>query len=198
MGSQGKLDARQREPGCLPLRSVNGPRRCCVRELLDGSAPTNPLNGSCGWLPAPGTRGFHRPLSDPSTDLQVRCHGSEPDGRDVPTTEVATTRLPVSNWSSGRSYLCNGDAGDREQPTDNQLWGHTVAKEQHARNQGEHRKQQAEWCDAAHGTTGNQPEPRRRSRSHGLRSGIPCSSRSPLQLVRYCAVSRPGRSTAAR
>ena len=55
--------------------------------------------------------------------------------------EVATTRLPGSNWSSGRSYLCNGDPGDREQPTDNQLWGHTVAKEQHARNQGEHRKQ---------------------------------------------------------
>jgi hypothetical protein len=156
-----------------------------------------PTIGDVGWLPALGTRGFHRPLSDPSTDLQVRCHGSEPDGRDVPTTEVATTRLPVSNWSSGRSYLCNGDAGDREQPTDNQLWGHTVAKEQHARNQGEHRKQQA-WCDAAHGTTGDQPEPRRRSRSHGLRSGIHCSSRSPLQLVRYCAVSRPGRSTAAR
>jgi hypothetical protein len=70
--------------------------------------------------------------------------------RFVPNSEVATTRLSISNWSSGRSYLCNGDAGDREQPTDNQLWGHTVAKEQHARNQGEHRKQQAEWCDAAH------------------------------------------------
>jgi len=62
--------------------------------------------------------------------------------------------------SSGRSYLCNGDAGDREQPTDNQLWGHTVAKEQRARNHGEHRKQQAEWCDAAHGATGDQPEPK--------------------------------------
>src|SRR5712664_459106 len=65
--------------------------------------------------------------------------------RGVPDSEVVTTRLLGSNWSSGRSYLCNGDAGDREQPTDNQLWGHTVAKEQHARNQGEHRKQQAEW-----------------------------------------------------
>jgi hypothetical protein len=30
-----------------------------------------------------GTRGFHRQLSDPSTDLQVRCHGSERDGREV-------------------------------------------------------------------------------------------------------------------
>src|SRR5207253_11274356 len=74
--------------------------------------------------------------------------------------EVATKRLPGSNWSSARSYLCNGDAGDREQPTDNQLWGHAVAKEQHARNQGEHRKQQTEGCDAAHGASGNQPEPK--------------------------------------
>jgi hypothetical protein len=130
-----------------------------------------------------------RPKADSSQTSRHNCF--------VPNSEVATTRLPVSNWSSARSYLCNGDAGDREQPTDNQLWGHTVAKEQHARNQGEHRKQQA-WCDAAHGTTGDQPEPRRRSRSHGLRSGIHCSSRPPLQLVRYCAVSRPGRSTAAR
>src|SRR4029077_10781698 len=74
--------------------------------------------------------------------------------------EVATTRILSSNCSSGRSYLCNGDAGDREQPTDNQLWGHTVVKEQYARNQGEHWKQQAEWCDAAHGATGDQPEPK--------------------------------------
>src|SRR6476660_8602748 len=35
------------------------------------------------WIPALGTRGFHRPLSDPSTDLQVRCHGSERDGREA-------------------------------------------------------------------------------------------------------------------
>ena len=41
-----------------------------------------------GWLPALGTRGFHRPLSDPSTDLQVRCHGSERDGRDVPKADT--------------------------------------------------------------------------------------------------------------
>ena len=40
--------------------------------------------GSVGWIPALGNRGFHRPLSGPSTDLQVRCHGSERDGRDVP------------------------------------------------------------------------------------------------------------------
>src|SRR3954471_7289342 len=73
--------------------------------------------------------------------------------RKEPNSKVATTRLLSSNWSSARSYLCNGDAGDREQPTDNQLWGHTVAKEQHARNQGEHRKQQAVWCNAAHGAT---------------------------------------------
>jgi hypothetical protein len=64
MGSQGKLDARQREPGCLPLRSVDGPRRCCVRELLDGSAPTNLLNGSCGGKPTfgQGERSRHTSL----------------------------------------------------------------------------------------------------------------------------------------
>src|SRR5438105_6337683 len=80
--------------------------------------------------------------------------------RFVPNPEVTTTRLPGSNWSSARSYLCNGNAGDREQPTENQFWGHAVAKEQHARNQGEHRKQQAEWGNAAHGATGDQPEPK--------------------------------------
>src|SRR5229473_2447137 len=97
---------------------------------------------------------YTKPYSCPLTSLTSR------DVRNGPNPEVATTRLLSSNWSSGRSYLCNGDAGDREQPTDNQLWGHPVAKEQHARNQGEHRKQQAEWCDAAHGATGNQPEPK--------------------------------------
>jgi hypothetical protein len=40
------------------------------------------------WLPALGTRGLQRPLSDPSTDLQVRCHGSERDGRDVPKCDL--------------------------------------------------------------------------------------------------------------
>jgi len=33
-------------------------------------------------------------------------------------SEVAR-RTSKLNWSNGRSYLCNGDAGDREQPTDN-------------------------------------------------------------------------------
>ena len=65
------------------------------------------------------------------------------------TRSVAATRLPCSNRSRARSYLCNGDAGDREQSADNQLGGHAVAKEQHARYQGEHRKQQAEgWTRA--------------------------------------------------
>ena len=31
-------------------------------------------------------------------------------------TEVATTRLRVQMGRGARSYLCNGDAGDREQP----------------------------------------------------------------------------------
>jgi hypothetical protein len=34
--------------------------------------PLGPINGELGWLSALGTRGVHRPLSDPSTDLQVR------------------------------------------------------------------------------------------------------------------------------
>ena len=46
-------------------------------------------NGSVGWVPALGTRGFHRPVSDPSKDLQVRCHGSGRDGRDVPIAVVS-------------------------------------------------------------------------------------------------------------
>ena len=75
MGSQGKLDARQREPGCLPLRSMNGPRRCCVRELLDGSAPTNPLNGSCGWTADIRTR-FLRELVPAGSPLgTVKTNG---------------------------------------------------------------------------------------------------------------------------
>src|SRR4051812_34568979 len=54
--------------------------------------------------------GTHVPVEEPST---------------ASNSEVATTRPPSSNWSSGRSYLRNGDAGGREQPADNQLWGHT-------------------------------------------------------------------------
>src|ERR1700691_5983483 len=75
-------------------------------------------------------------------------------------TEVATTRLPGSNWANARAYLCNGDATDREQPIDHQLRRHAISKEQHARNQGEHWKQQAEGSDAAHGATPDQPEPK--------------------------------------
>src|SRR5713226_4215878 len=66
-----------------------------------------------------------------------------------PAPEVATTRLPGSNRPRARSDLRQGDAGDREQPTGNQLWGHALAKKQYARQQGEHRKQQTEGCDAA-------------------------------------------------
>ncbi len=73
--------------------------------------------------------------------------------------EVAETPPPGSNWPCARPQLCHGDAGDREQPTDNQPRGHAVAKEQHARHQGEHRKQQTERRDAAHRATGDQPEP---------------------------------------
>ncbi len=84
---------------------------------------TSGLNQPRRFGPLPATSGQHQ-----STDI-VRPAWLV---RFVPNPEVATTRLPGSNWSSARSYLCNGDAGDREQPTDNQLWGHAVAKEQHA------------------------------------------------------------------
>jgi hypothetical protein len=40
-------------------------------------------NDEVGWLPALGTRGFHRPLSDPRADLRLRFHGSERDGRNA-------------------------------------------------------------------------------------------------------------------
>jgi hypothetical protein len=39
---------------------------------------------------------FHRPLSDSSTDVQVRCHGSERDGRDVPIPDVQPLKLECS------------------------------------------------------------------------------------------------------
>src|SRR5271165_169536 len=54
--------------------SVQPSIRCQGRKRR---AATTAANGRDGWLPALGTRGFQRPLSDPSTDLQVRCHGSE-------------------------------------------------------------------------------------------------------------------------
>ena len=69
----------------------------CRSALMAGTAPPAPHlpfaipagTGSIGWVPALGTRGFHRPVSDPSTDLQVRCHGSGRDGRDVPIAVVS-------------------------------------------------------------------------------------------------------------
>src|SRR5262249_56917838 len=45
-------------------------------------------------------------------------------------------------------------------PTNKHLWGPRVAREQHARNPGKHRKQQPEGPNAAHGATGDQPEPK--------------------------------------
>jgi hypothetical protein len=43
----------------------------------------------------------------------------------------------------------------REQPTDYQFWGPAFTREQHARNQGEHRKQQTEGCDVVYGAGGS-------------------------------------------
>ena len=60
------------------LRIRNG-SSCPLRDLAGGLG-----SGRFGWLPALGTRGFHRPLSDPRADLRLRFHGSERDGRNVP------------------------------------------------------------------------------------------------------------------
>ena len=76
-------------PEILMLSTVAG---CCCHPRV----PLHPPFGrsrpagkvSLGWLPDLGTRGFHRPLSDPSTDLQVRCHASKRDGRDAPLAEI--------------------------------------------------------------------------------------------------------------
>src|SRR5260370_19336790 len=56
-------------PGCFRLE--RSPGGACTR--WKGAALSRRT-----WLPVLGTRGFHRPLSDPSTDLQVRCHRSDP------------------------------------------------------------------------------------------------------------------------
>jgi hypothetical protein len=45
-------------------------------------------------------------------------------------TPGAGRRKGQFNRSGARSYLCDGDASDREQPTDDQVRGHVVAKEQ--------------------------------------------------------------------
>src|SRR3954447_2390212 len=40
--------------------------------------------------------------------------------------------FPAQNGSRARFDLSDRHAGDREQPADDHLWGHAVAKEQHA------------------------------------------------------------------
>ena len=71
---------------------VTGSRRLMatksVPSIADWRQVVVRLNVHFGWLPALGTRGFQRPLSDLSTDLRVRCHGSERDGRDVPKADA--------------------------------------------------------------------------------------------------------------
>src|ERR1700730_6710300 len=61
-------------------------------------------NVSDGRIPALGTQGFHRPLSDPSTNLQVRCHGSERDGRDVPISDKRTPVRPRGSNQLSKSW----------------------------------------------------------------------------------------------
>src|SRR3954451_23232869 len=39
---------------------------------------------------------------------------------------AALPLLRCSAWSSARPELCHGDAGDCEQPADDQLWGHAL------------------------------------------------------------------------
>ena len=94
-------------------RSVPCRSRRCRRSRLTADRMFSPNKSGrrnakrkvrSGWIPALGTRGFHRPLSDPSTDLQVRCHGSERDGRDVPKAESAFASAgPGTRPSAGLS-----------------------------------------------------------------------------------------------
>src|SRR5215813_11329827 len=65
--------------------------------------------GSIGWIPALGTRGFRRPLSDLSTDLPVRCHGSGRDGRVEDGRgslgPIANAPFPIPAHRTGRAAL---------------------------------------------------------------------------------------------
>ena len=78
-----------------------------------GAPPYRPFavpvgTGSVGWIPALGTRGFHRPLSDPSTDLQVRCHGSERDGQRRTTSRNAQHCVGEAFGQACKTYPANG------------------------------------------------------------------------------------------
>jgi hypothetical protein len=91
-------DARPRTGGAAQI-DLSRRRRHRARTAGFGpfrSSPGATPIGSGGWLPALGTRGFQRPSSDPSTDLQVRCHGSERDGRDVPLAVIGLSAAPNS------------------------------------------------------------------------------------------------------
>ena len=72
----------QREPLLMPL---------------SGHCPSARSTASLGGylLLAPGVSTVR--LSDPSTDLQVRCHGSERNGREVRNSDFARIRLPLEN-----------------------------------------------------------------------------------------------------
>jgi hypothetical protein len=72
----------------LTLAAAPGVARVGVVVGIAPPATTAP-NDRDGWLPALGTRGFHRPLSDPRADLRLRFHGSERDGRNVPVPDVS-------------------------------------------------------------------------------------------------------------
>jgi hypothetical protein len=89
------LRARLAHCPASPRRSLDRTHSCAQpwpreRVLMPLKRPCRRDRGTArsgGYLPLePG--GFHRPLSDPSTDLQVRCHGSERDGRNVPLPDV--------------------------------------------------------------------------------------------------------------
>ena len=92
-------------PGCFRLE--RSPGGACTRWKSAALSRRT-------WIPVLGTRGFHRPLSDPSTDLQVRCHGSERDGRDVPRAEMLSIawrglRASMQNLSRQRVIItCGG------------------------------------------------------------------------------------------
>ncbi len=63
-------------------------------------------------LPALGTRGFHRPLSDPRADLRLRLHGSERDGRNVPIADIRReTSKRLNSRAQGGAARSFGHSG---------------------------------------------------------------------------------------
>src|ERR1700759_4795460 len=112
----------------------------------------------------------------------IRCCAGRSRATNAGPTSICRDPISGLKLSSARSDLCHGYASDREQAADDQFWRHAIAKEQYARYQGEHRKQQAKGRNAAHGTTGNQPEPKPKPDDASDEDGV--GERQPTTFIR--------------